>query len=317
MGIQGRIARIAERLPVAKEIVENVRLRRVQRDWSTVHRARAGKSALSIFTTVGLGDVMIAKQCCETFLRYCQTAGDPGLGHIVITAGAWPTHFRNEKGDHNIYWWWSMNGQDDWLDSYLAGVPIKPDAIACLSSWCLSYAQRLGCRTIYLPLAAGEHFKPSGATREGIGFGGTKKHKDERQVEAITGPFRDDPSFEWVDNLKGPEDLSAFYNRKRIILGMTETYQEKTGMVNNRVFEVLATGTPFIVHKHRALNEALGFEYPYQSDSYQMTRRLADRINGNYSESLQLFKKYSEEIRMRHTYWQRLETLILFLKSKG
>jgi hypothetical protein len=317
MGLKGKVAHVAEQFAIGKRITAAVRLRRVQRDWSTVHRAKARKTTLSIFTNVGRGDMMIAKQCCETFVRYCETVGDPALGNIVITAGAWPLHFRMEKGDHNVYWWWSMNGQEDWLDLYLNNVEIKPDVVACLSFSCMKGAQALGCRTIHLPLAAGERFRPSCTLRNGIGYGGSKKHKDERQVEAITGPFKDDVNFEWVDNLKTPEDLNAFYNRKQIILGMTEAYQEKIGMVNNRVFEVLATGTPFILYRHRTLNETLGFEYPYQSDSYETTKRLADSILVNYSECLERFQQYSREIQTKHTYWHRLGELITFLKGKN
>jgi hypothetical protein len=117
MGVKSKVVKIAEQFSAGRRLVEAARLRRVQGDWSTVHRAAGGRNALQIFTTVGLGDVMIAKQCCESFVRYFETSGYSGVGKIVITAGAWPPGFRVEKGDHNIHWWWSMNGQDDWLAS--------------------------------------------------------------------------------------------------------------------------------------------------------------------------------------------------------
>lgn len=316
MSVKGSIARLVESLPAGRQLVEGARDRRRQRDWSTLHRARFGKTSFSVFTTIGIGDVMVAKQLCTTFVRHCEVGGDPRLGNIVITAGAWPTSFRMEKGDHNIYWWWSMNGQDDWLDTYTAKASVKPDVIACPSEWCIRYAQERGWKTVYLPLAVGEYFQASNSGREGIGFAGSRGHKDEAQVEAILGPFRDRPDFEWVDKLKTPQDLNAFYNRKRIILGMTEKYQEKTGMVNNRVFEALATGTPFIIHRHRALEQVLECPYPYQSGSAEETRMLADEILEDYPKHQAAFERYRQMVHSRHTYRHRMQTLLEYLQAR-
>jgi hypothetical protein len=317
MGFKGTVAGFIEHLPGGKSYVQAHRLRRTQRDWTTSHRSKFGKSSVSVFTTIGIGDAMIANQFCEAFLQYCQERGDPNLGHIVVTAGAWPPHFQPVRGDHNVYWWWSMSGREDWLDYYVNTICVQPDVIACLSSWCSTYAQRLGFKTLDLPLAVGPHFMPLSARRSGVGYGGSKSHKDMNQIETIIGPFVNDPTFEWVDHLKTPQDLNAFYNRKQLILGMTETHQERTGMVNNRVFEVLATGTPFIVHGHRALTEILGFEYPYQSRDPKETRRLAEHILRCYSEALDQFELYRQRIKDSHTYQNRITTLIGFLKSRN
>lgn len=316
MGIKGAVVDFIEYLPAGKQYVQSVRLRRIRRDWTTVHRATYGKSRLSVLTTIGLGDVMIAKQVSETFLQYCKEAGDPHLGHTVLTAGAWPPHLRPEKGDHNVYWWWSMSGREDWLEHYLNSIEVKPDVVACLSSLCSTYAQQLGCKTVNLPLAVGAHFMPLNTARNGVGYGGSKQHKDQSQVDAIISPFRNDPAFEWIDHLKTPQDLNIFYNSKQLILGMTEAYQERAGMVNNRVFEVLATGTPFIIHRHRALSDTLGFEYPYQSCAPQETRHLTEQILAHYPMALEQFESYRQKIQARHTYRHRMHTLMDFLKSR-
>ena len=84
-------------------------------------------------------------------------------------------------------------------------------------------------------------------------------------------------------------------------------------MVNNRVFEVLASGTPFIIHRHRALEEVLGLPYPYQSDSPEQSRSLADEIDMDYQKHLSVFDGYRQAIDAGHRYRHRVKTLIDFL----
>lgn len=301
--------------PGLRQLRQHIDRRRQQRKWTTVHRAIAGKSSLAVFTNVGLGDISVAQQLCDAFRRYGEEQGDPRVGKLVITAGAWPVQFDIHPGDHNVYWWWSMNGREDWLDVYLSQINVRPDVVACLSTWCTEYAQRRGCSTITLPLAAGSAFVPLHSQRHGIGFAGTKNHKDSQQVERIVGPFDGAPGFEWVCDLPTVDDVAAFYNRKQIILGMTETSQEKAGMVNARVFEVLATGSPFIIHRHHALNETLGCDYPYQSSSADQTRSLAQDIITHYDEHLKIFARHQAVVASEHTYRQRIASLIGFLRK--
>ena len=317
MRVRGAIRAIVQSVPGGDILVRKVRLQRIRRDWTVVHRARSRKSTLSFFTTVGIGDVMIAKQVCEAFIRYCEQYGDPGLGHVVITAGAWPPNFRPERGDHNVYWWWSMNGREDWLDFYIGNIATKPDTIACLSTWCSSYAQSRAYKTVSLPLGVGEHFLPLHNPRAGVGYGGSRNHKDSSQIDSIVAPFCEQADFEWVDSLTTPQELNCFYNRKQIVLGMTEVFQERAGMVNNRVFEVLASGTPFIIHRHRALQETLGFDYPYQSSCADETLRLAGEILMNFPKHRDVFREYSRIVLARHTYDHRVGTLVNHLISGG
>jgi hypothetical protein len=308
---------VLETLPIAKGLIQSYRARQRQRDWSTAHHTQFGATSLHVFTTVGLGDIMIAKQLCDEFREYCGRVGDPRLGRIVITAGAWPTEFVVERGDHNIYWWWSMNGQSNWLDNYISKVNVRPDLVACLSKWCVDQAQSLGCKTVFMPLAAGARFCPLGLERRGIGYAGTKGHKDASQVATVIGPFERAPDFEWVDHYTTPEQLNDFYNRKRIVLGMTETYQEMAGMVNNRVFEVLATDTPFIISSHRSLGEVLGFEYPYQARTSEDAGRLAREILNSYPAHQARFTEFGRRVRGEHSYRVRFNNLFERLSHNG
>jgi hypothetical protein len=308
------IVRAIKAAPGLRHLCAFIDEKRQQRNWSIVHRVAARRSSLAIFTNIGLGDVSAAQQICGAFRRYCEKMGDPRIGKLVITAGAWPPHFTVERGDHNVYWWWSMGGRNDWLDEYLGKINVSPDIVACLSPWCNAYAQRLGCNTINLPLAAGNEFSPLQLNRDGVGYAGTKQHKDSKQVDHIVGPFAGTPGFEWVSDLPTIEAVASFYNRKQIVLGMTEEFQESAGMVNARVFEVLATGSPFLLHHHRAVSETLGVHYSYQSSSAEETKSIAQDIMTHYEHHLAIFAGYQKLIAREHTYFHRMVSLIRLLQ---
>jgi len=303
-----------------KTAIQNIlnlyKARKRQKDWSRIFTTVYGKTRIIFYAMKGLGDTMIARQFCESFTDYCRKEGDPDLGKIVFCAGAWVTDFSVEKGDINLYWWWSMNSCDDWLERYVSGANIKPDIICCLSSATLDIAREKGLRAVMLPLGVGKEFIPLELNRSGIGYAGSKGHKNREQEAIITEPFRDEPGFEWCDSFRAPKQLNHFYNTKKIILGMTEEYQEKYGMVNNRVFEVLATATPLIIHKHPYLEDMLGFEYKYQTDTAERTKELSNDILTHYPKYREEFLEYSKIVRERHSYYKRIKALVQFLKEK-
>ena len=314
--VRKNIKYLIEALPGGKTIINEVDRYRRQKDWSRVIHLRFARTRLSFYTSIGLGDQMVARQFCKTFQAYCEKYGDPGIGYVVKCAGAWTTDFRIKKGDLNLYWWWSMNGREDWLDHYLNNINIKPDGILCLSNQCMEEADKHCSKVLFLPLGVGENFYPLSIARDGTGFAGSKGHKDPEQEDIVLGPFIDSNTLEWVDNIDTDIALNQFYNRKKIILGMTENIQEKWGMVNNRVFEVLASGTPFIMHNHHTINDILGFEFPYQSGSRTETEALAREIHANYTESLDKFRDYSRIVMAKHSYTKRIEQLIRFIHKE-
>lgn len=284
-----------------------------RRDWTAEHRETFGTTTLAMFTTVGIGDVMVARQVCQEFVRHCRTYGDPRLGNIVVAAGAWPMEFELPRGDHNVYWWWSMNGRDNWLERYLGRINVRPDVVACPSAWCLEQVRAAGLSALYLPLAAGPDFRPLGLDRAGIGYAGSRGHKDAEQVAALPGAFAGDAAFEWGSGFSTAAQINEFYNRKCIVLGMTERYQERAGMVNNRVFEVLASGTPFLIHRHRAIEELLGQSFPYQSENAGETRALAEDILADFPRHLERFEQYRRIVDAQHRYEHRVKGLFDYL----
>ena len=54
------------------------------------------------------------------------------------------------------------------------------------------------------------------------------------------------------------EDIPELYSGAKVVLGATEEEQELMGMVNNRVFEVLAVGGRLVIPKFEGLEEVLG-----------------------------------------------------------
>lgn len=315
MFLRKKAANFLNKKIAGKRILDAYRLRRRQKDWSRKIVINFKKTSLVFFHTIGLGDTMIASQYCKAFEEYCKKEGDPKLGKIVFNAGDWSLDFKLERGDINFYWWWSMNFSDSWLDDYISNIDVKPDIICCLSMACLNYAEEKGFKAFLYPLGAGSDFKSLNLDRAGIGYAGLKNQKDAEQEDVVLGPFINQEDFEWVHNLRSAHELNLFYNKKKIILGMTERYQEKFGMVNNRVFEALASATPFIIYKNRGLIETLGFEYPYQTNSFEQTKQIADEILKNYSKYKNEFICYSRIIAEKHSYYKRIKSLVEFIKE--
>jgi hypothetical protein len=294
---------------VPASILKERERRVAQRNWTVQLEATAGGTRITFCIPSGLGDRMIARQFLEEFeaLAEFRSLGLPP--HVVIVAGAWRPEFTAPRGDLNFYWWWSMGGRRDWLSHFLSGINVKPDAILCLSRFCEQEAQSLGLRTIYLPLGVGRHFQPPAVnSRCGIGYAGSKGHKDPEQEATVLGPFLEREDFHWVDNLKSPQELSAFYGERALVLGMTERLQEEMGMVNNRVFEVLATDTPFIIHRHRALEEVLGVDFPWQAGTRGEAEELAEELLGD-GEAVLHFRELGAVVRERHSWRRRIEEL--------
>jgi hypothetical protein len=290
--------------------------RRAQVNWTEQLTAAAGGTKITFCIPKGLGDRMIARQFLEEFesLGSMQKLGLPP--RVVIVAGAWSPKFMAPKGDLNLYWWWSMGGRRDWLAHYASEINVRPDLVLCLSDKCAHEAKALGFETLLLPLGVGRHFQPPrNSSREGIGYAGSKGHKDAAQMEVIIGPFQHRSDFRWVDNLGSPAELADFYGSCALVLGMTERLQEEMGMVNNRVFEVLATDTPFLLHRHRHLENLLGFEYRWQASSADEAHALGEEAL-NAPDVFDFFRQAGASVREKHSWRERLLKLSTHLVAR-
>lgn len=256
---------------------------------------------------------MIIRQFGRAIQNFFRNQGDPELDDIVISTGAMAPAYEPLQGDLNLFWWWSFGDLDDsperFLDDYLDRVSVRPDIILCPSEKTEKEAQQAGFETIRFPL--GTHaFEPLGFDRSGIGYAGTLGHKMSKKEEMMLGPYRNSPNFESVSHFRFPEELNCWYNTKKVTLGMHKEGQKSWGMVNNRVFETLASGTPLILKKHDNLSNVLGFEYAYQVSSGDELRDTMQELRQRSDQSIRSeFNDYSQKVREQHNYRRRVDRL--------
>ncbi|GAB7013714.1 glycosyltransferase family protein [Halolamina salina] len=261
----------------------------------------------------GLGDLMIIRQFGRAIQDFFRDQGDPEQGDIVISTGATPPAYEPLQGDLNLLWWWSFGEFDgspeQFLDDYLERVSVRPDIILCPSSKTEKEAQQAGFETIYFPLGT-YAFEPLGFDRSGIGYAGTIGHKRSGKEEMMLGLYRGSSKFEAVSHFRFPEELNCWYNVKKVTIGMHKEGQKSWGMVNNRVFETLASGTPIILKEHNNLSNVLGFEYPYQITSQDELREMVQRFRQRSDQSIQSeFNDYSQKVMEEHSYRRRVNHL--------
>lgn len=262
----------------------------------------------------GLGDLMIIRQFGRAIQSFFRSRGDPDMGDIVVSTGAMSPAYDPLQGDLNLFWWWSFGEYDDspgrFLDDYLDRVSVRPDIILCPSNKTEKEAQQAGFDTIYFPLGT-YAFEPLGFDRSGIGYAGTLGHKMSGKEEMMLGLYRGSSKFEAVSHFRFPEELNCWYNTKRVTLGMHKEGQKSWGMVNNRVFETLASGTPLVLKNHDNLSDVLGFEYPYQVTSRDELRDTVEQFRKRSDQSIQSeFEDYSQKVMEQHSYRKRVDRLI-------
>jgi hypothetical protein len=264
----------------------------------------------------GLGDLMIVRQFGRAIHDYFAENEDPELGEVIIATGGFGPAYHPDEGDINLYWWWSFGKYDDrpgeYLEQYLKKADVAPNVILCLSERCLNEAEKLGYETLYFPLGT-QAFKPLEYQREGLGYAGSKSHKASEKERKLFGPYQERDDMEWVSHFIYPEQLNMWYNKKLVTFGMHKEGQRQYGMVNNRVFETLASGTPFVLEKHPTVDDVLGFDFPYQSSSSEETEALVKEIQSNPEDALEEFREYSKTVRKKHSYDTRVSQLIDYL----
>ena len=72
------------------------------------------------------------------------------------------------------------------------------------------------------------------------------------------------------------EDLAQLYASTPVVLGTTESKQEELGMVNNRVFEVLACSTNLVVSEFDALHQLFGVQEEAREVGVHYVREAGD-----------------------------------------
>lgn len=273
----------------------------------------ASRTTLEI-NTLGVGDSMMVHQLGKAFVEYVTRRGDPGLGDLVLTSGGYAPKLRGiREGDVNLYWWYSFGPYDDspelFIDEHLEpNLPVRPDLVLCGSERIQREAKQAGYETLYFPI--GQYgFRPLDIERTGLGYAGTRWHKAGEKVRMMLGPFKDEPDFDWVSEYTLPEQMNLWYNTRTCNFGITKEGQREWGVVNSRVFESLASGTPLVIRHHPSIEDVLGFEYPYQVTSRAEVVETVEEIRTDLDAVLERFEEYSERVRNEHSYLARLDTL--------
>lgn len=280
------------------------------RPGENVYQFSSGDTKIQ-FHVQGLGDLMIIRQFGRAFDSYLSEHQDPELGKVVIATGAFAPAISPEVGDINCYWWWSFgtmeNRPDQYLEQYIEATEVTPDVVLCPSRQTEKEASQLGLTTVRLPLAVGS-FRPLGLDRSGLGFAGSKYMRNKEKMNMTVGPFEE--TIDWVTDFVLPEQLNIWYNSKLATFGTHKEGQRQWGMVNNRVFEAIGSGTPFILESHPTVEEILGFEFPYQTESRRETRELVAQIRERPTDAIDTFEDFSTRIHNNHTYGHRVRSLI-------
>lgn len=292
---------------------------RYNRDRGENHFTYSTAETNFVLQGTGLGDLMILRQFGRALHNYLLEQPDPRLGKIVITTGAGPPAFNPDKGDVNLYWWWSFGHLDSmperYLDYYIDKVAVEPDVVLCPSPQTEREAQEKGYETLQFPLGTYSFEPREEVQRNGLGYAGSPNHKENKKQDRIIGPFVGAPEFEWVSNFRFPEELNLWYNQKAATFGIHREGQRTWGLVNNRVFETISSGTPLILETHPTVDDVLGFDYPYQTDSRRETKSLVEDIRENPEDTFREFRRYSEKVRNQHSYYKRVEKLVDYLQT--
>jgi len=238
----------------------------------------------------------------------------------VISAGVCRTAFMPYRGEINCDWAGGGSTPDNqWLSRVLNNISVKPDVFLCASKKVLVEVEEAKYKGLYLPAGVGSIFKPLNLKREGIGYAGLDS-KTAEQKRIVLEPAMSLEGFEWISNKQWNKfltlsELNKWYNGKQILLGMVTLQNLNLNMMSNRVFESLASGTPFITYRHKAIDETLGFPYPYQTSTQTETAALIDEILNNFETTIKRFKGYSKQVLEKHHYTKRLATLFKYLQE--
>jgi hypothetical protein len=168
-----------------------------------------------------------------------------------------------------------------------------------------------------IELAADESFLdlPRQAGGEGgIVYLGVYPHKSEEQMALLFNPARNfhfeiwgrgweqSPYSEWYQGVLPLMDVGKLYSRARIVLLLTEMRQQAHGMVNNRLFEALASGATVVSESFPYLRQHELGRYVEFVSSEQEALSTFNRIIDNWSVYEARGAECRKLIRLRHSY---------------
>ncbi len=259
----------------------------------------------------GLGEHTLAQQLGDSFLSIVDKGEDPQLGRIMLSLGYSQAAIRPYRGDINIVWAYGItpNELDTKLNEF---VGITPDVVLSPHKAMRDKAIELGKEAYHIHPGVGRFFYPMGKPRTMIGFAGVD-NKTQRQKHIVLGPAIERGDLDWRSrdsvHTMSIEELNEFYNTLKVTFGMVTEDRHNIDYMPSRIFETLVTETPIITYKLHNFKKNMGFDYPYQTTSYEETKEHMDYILDNPEPVMEEMKIYSKYIRENHCYEKKLLTL--------
>lgn len=268
----------------------------------------------------GVGEYTLAQQLGGCFLTLVDRGEDPHLGRIMLSLGYSPAALRPYKGDINMVWSYGIMPNE--LKSKLGEfIGVTPDVVLSPHKALRERAIELGREAYHIHAGVGRFFYPMGLERTTIGFAGLD-NKTKKQRHIVLGPAIDRGDFDWrtktvKDTYVPIPELNEFYNTLKVTFGMVPEERQNINYMPSRIFETLATQTPIITYKLYKFRESMGFDYPYQTTSYEETKEYMEYILDNHEEVMKKMKWYSDYVRENHCYEKKLIQLFRELKRNG
>lgn len=266
----------------------------------------------------GLGDQTLINQLGDGFLEHLDFHDDPELGNIMLTVGTGISAYYPYKGDHNLAWIWGVNCEQ--FPEHMKNFEgVQPEIILSPYQDLRDKAEEMGYISRDFYSGVGRQFRPLFRERAGLGFAGLD-NKGEGQRHKVLQPAIDHGNFEWISDKPDVkklniDELNEWYNSKQILFGMVAEDRANIKYVPTRLLETLGSGTPLIISRLIGVEESVGFQYPYQTDSYEETEKHIHHILDNFEDVKQECLGYSRYIREHHSYPIRVERLLNWMSA--
>jgi len=116
----------------------------------------------------------------------------------------------------------------------------------------------------------------------------------------------------WKDMWKGKWNgtESDLYGQSQITLGITVASQKELGMVNNRIFDSLACGTPIISDYFPALEEIFGDLVTYARKTGDVDTQIQSILQRSPQERKDFSERAISFIENQHTYLHRIDQVL-------
>jgi O-antigen biosynthesis protein len=246
---------------------------------------------------------------------------------VLISEGV-PNHLIRplvrQKARRIVYWWLSQVFYDE---TQIAEAGF--DGIATNSRAAAQRLHQRGVRVRVVDLAASPQLAsacPRDEYRTRVTYVGNYPHKRQEQLDALLLPAvpfgldiwgRGWDRSTFRDRYRGVLpllDIGPLYRSADAVLAITEDRQRNIGMVNNRIFEAIASGAVVISEHHPFLAEHELGRFVHFSTGPDMVQDVLERLPADPSLR-ELAAEGQRCVLANHTYRQRAEEFVRFFEQ--